>query len=56
MVQSKTLSKGASENKLNESTNSDNKSSGPTTSDKSIQSINPGNIWTTNNNASDNKS
>ena len=39
-----------------ESTNSDNKSSGSTTSGKSVQSTNPSNIQTTNNDANDNKS
>ena len=37
------------QNKLIESTNSDNKSSGSTTSDKSVQSTNPSNICTTTN-------
>ena len=59
MAQRKALSKGTSENKyikLIKSTNSDKESRGPTTSDKSVQSTNPSNIQTTNNDASDNKS
>ena len=44
MARSKALSKGTSKNKLIESTNSDNQSSGSTTSDKSVQSTNPNNI------------
>ena len=59
MTQSKALSKGTSKNKsfqLIESANSDNESSVSTTSDKSIQSINPSNIQTTNYDAYDNKS
>ena len=55
MAQSKDLSKGTSKYKSFESTNSDNKSSGTTTSDKSVQSTNPSNIWSTNNDAYDNK-
>ena len=56
MAQSKAQSKGTSKYKSIESTNSDNKSSGSITSDKSILSTNPSNIWTTNNDAYDNKS
>ena len=56
MAQSKGLSKGTSEDKLIESTDSDNKSSASTISDKSVQSTNPSNIQSTNNDASDNKS
>ena len=55
MAKSKPLSKGESKNKSIQSTNSDNDSSGSTTSDKSIQSTIPSNIWTTNNDAYDNK-
>ena len=53
MARSKALSKGTPQNK---SIDSDNKSSGSTTSDKSVQSTNPSNIRTTNKYASDNKS
>ena len=55
MAQSKALSKGTSKYKSIESTNLDNKSSGSTNSDKSVQSTNPSNILTTNNDAYDNK-
>ena len=56
MAQSKALSKGSPENKSIESTNSDNKSSGSTSSDsKSAQSTSTSNIWTTNNDAADDK-
>ena len=55
MVRSKALSKGTSKYKLIESTNLDNKSSGSTISDKSVQSTNTSNIYTTNNGAYDNK-
>ena len=44
MAQNKALSKGTFKNKSIESNNSDNKSSGLTTSDKSVQSTNPSNI------------
>ena len=44
MAQSKAPSKGTYKNKLIESTNSDNKSSGPTISDKSVQSTSTSNI------------
>ena len=56
MVCSKALSKGTSKNISIESTDSDNKSSGSTTSDKCVQSTNVSNIQTTYNDASDNKS
>ena len=56
MARSTALSKGTSENKSIESADSDNKSSYSITSDKSVQSTNPSNIQTTNNDASDNKS
>ena len=56
MAQSKALSKGTSENKFIASTNSDNESSGSSTSDKSVQSTSLRNIQTTNNDASDNNS
>ena len=56
MAQSKALSKGTPQNKSIESTDSDNKPSGSTISDKSVQSTSTSNIWTTNNNAADNKS
>ena len=56
MARSKALSKGAPKNKLIESTNSDNKSSTSATSDKSVQSTSTSNIWSTNNDAADNKS
>ena len=55
MTWSKTLSKGNSKYKWIESTNWDNKSSGSTTSAKSVQPINSSHIWTTNNDAYDNK-
>ena len=55
MAQSKALSKGTPQNKLIESTNSDDKSSGLTTLDKSVQSTNTSNIQSTNNNAADDK-
>ena len=53
MAQSKALSKGTPQNK---SIDSDNKSSGSTTSDKSVQSASTSNIWTTYNDAYDHKS
>ena len=53
MARSKALSKGTPPNK---SIDSDNKSSGSTTSDKSVQSTSTSNIRTTYNDASDNKS
>ena len=56
MARSKALSKGTPRNKLIKSTNSDNKSSDSTTSDKSVQSTNPSNIQTINNDVSENKS
>ena len=57
MAQSKALSKGSPKNKLIKSTDSDNKSSGSTTSDKSVQWTSTSNIWTTTiNDASDDKS
>ena len=43
------MEKGTSKNKLIKLTNSDNKSSGSTTSVKSVQSTNPSIIQTTNN-------
>ena len=55
MARSKNLSKGTSENKLIESTNSDNNSSISTTSDKCVQSTNASNIQTTNIDATDKK-
>ena len=55
MAQTKALSKGTSKHKSIESTNLDNKSSGSTNSDKSVQSTNPRNCCTTNNDAYDNK-
>ena len=55
MAQSKALSKGTPKNKLIESADSDNKSSGSTTSNKSLQSTNPSNIQTTNNDTSETK-
>ena len=56
MAQSKALSKGTPKNKLIKSTDSDNKSSGSTISDKSVQSTSTSNFQTTNNNAADDKS
>ena len=56
MAWSKAISKGTSENKLIESTDADKNSNDSTTSGKSVQSTNPRNIKTTNNDASDNKS
>ena len=56
MSWSKALSKGLPKNKLIESTDSDNKSSGSTTSEKFVQSTSTNNIWTTNNDAADDKS
>ena len=56
MARSKARSKVTSKYKLIESTNSDNKISGSITSFKSVQSTNPSNIPTTNNDAYDNKS
>ena len=56
MAESKALSKGSPENKLIESTDSDKKSSGSTTSYKSVQSTSTSNIQTTNNDAADDKS
>ena len=53
MAQSKALSKGTPQNK---SIDSDNKSSGSTTSDKSVQSTSTSNIRSTNNNTADDKS
>ena len=53
MARSKALSKGTPQNK---SIDSDNKSSGSTTSDKSVQSTSTSNIRTTNNDAADDKS
>ena len=53
MARSKALSKGTPQNK---SIDSDNKSSGSTTSDKSVQSTSTSNIQSTNNNAADEKS
>ena len=55
MAQSKALSKGISKNKSIESTYSDNKSSGSTISDNVYSKTEPGDIPTTNNDASDNK-
>ena len=55
MAQSKNLLKGTPRNKSVELTNSDNNSSGSTTSDKSVQSTNQSNISTTNIDAADNK-
>ena len=54
MAQSKALSKDTSKSNLIESTDSGNKSSGSTNSDKTFQSTNPSNIQITNNDASDN--
>ena len=56
MAWNKAQSKSTSKNKWMESTDSDNEASGSTTSDKSFQSTNASNIWTTNNDAYDNKS
>ena len=56
MAQSKALSKGSPQNKLIESTYSENKSSGSITSDKSVQSTSTSNTRSTNNNAADDKS
>ena len=56
MNRGKALSKGTSQNKLIISTNSDNKSSGSTTCNKSVQSTSTSNIQTTNNNTADDKS
>ena len=55
MAQSKALSKGTPEQKSIESTNSDNKSSGSATLDKFVLSTSTSNIWTTNNDAVDDK-
>ena len=54
MVRSKSLSKGTSENKSIESVDSDIKTSGSTTSDKSVQSTSPTNSRTTIHDSSDN--
>ena len=56
MAWSKALSKGTPQNKSIKSTHSDNKSSGSTASDKSVQSTSTSNIQSTNNNAADDKS
>ena len=56
MAQSKALSKGTPKNISIESTDSDNKSSGSSTSDKSVQSTSTSNIQTTNNDAADDRS
>ena len=56
MAQRKALSKATPQNKSIESTDSDNKSRGSTTLDKSVQSTRTSNVWTTNNNAADDKS
>ena len=55
MAQSKNVSKGTSKKKSIESNNSDKSSSGSTTMDKSVQSINASNILTINIEATDNK-
>ena len=55
MAWSKALSQGTPQNKLIESTDSYNKSSGLTTSDKSVQSTSTSNIRSTKNNAADDK-
>ena len=54
MARSKSLSKGASEKKSIESVDSDFKTRGSTTSDKSVQSTSPTNSRTTNNYSDDN--
>ena len=56
MAQRKALSKGSSKNESIESTNSDDKSSGSTTLDKSIKFTSTSNMQTTNNDAADDKS
>ena len=56
MAQSKALSKGLPKNLSIDSTDSDNKSYGSTTSDKSGQSTSISNIRTTNNDTADDKS
>ena len=56
MAQGKAQSKATHQNKSIKSTDSDNKSSGTTTFDKSVQSTSTSNIQTTNSNAADGKS
>ena len=55
-LKAKLYQKALPKNKLIKSTNSDNKSSGSTTTDKPVQSTSTSNIQSTNNNATDDKS